>query len=337
MRIQRPIRTVAWAMLAAGLALPAAPVPSGAAVIETIEAVVNAEPITSGELDRFIERIGDDARIPADELRNRRLTELIERTLLLQTARERSITADDAEVDLEVKRGVETITQRLGGREALERHLASIGGTMDDLRAELAEQSRRDILHSKMLSYVTGSISVNEQDIQEFRTKRPDQFARSDTVQIWQILLDLPADADEETVSQKEQLAREIVLQARTGIRSFAELARDFTVGPARDQGGYMGDVSRGVMLSAYDPAFEMRPGEISEPTRISVDGRDYLLIYMVGQRLLPRDYLLQERRAKAYDEHMAELKANSHIRIKTSGVATRGRGGPVDEEIETR
>jgi peptidyl-prolyl cis-trans isomerase D len=58
-------------------------------------------------------------------------------------------------------------------------------------------------------------------------------------------------------------------LQKAKDGQDFAELARQFSEGPSKDQGGYLGTFRREAMVKPFaDKAFSMNAGEISEPVK---------------------------------------------------------------------
>ncbi len=51
--------------------------------------------------------------------------------------------------------------------------------------------------------------------------------------------------------------------------KSFEDLARDFSTCPSGEQGGYLGEFGRGMMVPAFEKvAFGLMPGDISAPVR---------------------------------------------------------------------
>lgn len=111
-------------------------------------------------------------------------------------------------------------------------------------------------------------VSISQEQISQYYYSHSDEFKSEKTVEARHILIKLDENADPKTVAEKKQTAMEIYKMARTG-KDFAELARQYSEGPSREQGGYLGEFKRESMVKPFaDKAFSMKAGEISEPVR---------------------------------------------------------------------
>ncbi len=73
--------------------------------------------------------------------------------------------------------------------------------------------------------------------------------------------------AGEEAAKVQEKI--ENILQKVRGGQDFAELAKQYSEGPSKDKGGYLGSFRRESMVKPFaDKAFSMEAGEISDPVR---------------------------------------------------------------------
>ena len=113
-------------------------------------------------------------------------------------------------------------------------------------------------------------IKPTDEQIAEYYSDHPDEFKTEKTVEARHILFKVDANADPKTVAQKKEKAMEVYKMAKDG-KPFDELAKKYSEGPTREQGGYLGTFSRDKMVQPFaDKAFSMQPGEISEPVRTS-------------------------------------------------------------------
>jgi peptidyl-prolyl cis-trans isomerase D len=73
--------------------------------------------------------------------------------------------------------------------------------------------------------------------------------------------------AGEEAAKAKEKI-EDVLKKAREG-QDFAELAKQYSEGPSKDKGGYLGSFKREAMVKPFaDKAFSMQAGEVSDPVR---------------------------------------------------------------------
>lgn len=112
-------------------------------------------------------------------------------------------------------------------------------------------------------------VKVSPEEVQVYYDRHPDEFKSEKTVEARHILLKLDPDADAKTVAEKEQEAEKIRQMVLKGEQSFAALAKKYSEGPTRDQGGLLGAFKYDAMVKPFaDKAFSMKAGEVSEPVR---------------------------------------------------------------------
>jgi len=113
-----------------------------------------------------------------------------------------------------------------------------------------------------------GKVTVSEDDIQDYYESNPEKFKSPKTVEARHILIKLGPDANAEEVESARQRIETVLEMAKEG-RDFAELAKQYSEGPTKTQGGNLGAFRREAMVKPFaDKAFSMKAGEISEPVR---------------------------------------------------------------------
>jgi peptidyl-prolyl cis-trans isomerase D len=111
-------------------------------------------------------------------------------------------------------------------------------------------------------------VTVSEDDIQDYYESNPEKFKSPKTVEARHILIKLGPDANAEEVESARQRIETVFEMAKEG-QEFAELAKKYSEGPTKTQGGNLGAFRREAMVKPFaDKAFSMKPGEISEPVR---------------------------------------------------------------------
>lgn len=111
-------------------------------------------------------------------------------------------------------------------------------------------------------------VTVAEDEIVDYYDSNIDEFKTEKTVEARHILIKLDPDADEEADNAARAKAEEVAKMAREG-KDFAELAKTYSEGPSKDNGGYLGKFQKSQMVKPFaEKAFSMVPGEISDPVK---------------------------------------------------------------------
>ncbi|MCE2707234.1 MAG: peptidylprolyl isomerase [Bacteroidota bacterium] len=186
--------------------------------------------------------------------------------LMVAKAEIDSVIVTDAEVLLQTNNRFSMVMQQFGGDESM---LAEMyGKTADQLKAELEEVIREQLIVQKMRATITEGITVSPAEVRAFYYSIPKDS--------------LPLFTSEATVGQivrkpktnpqvREQLISQLLKfknEIGTGKATFAELARAYSEDPgSAAQGGDLGFFRRGELAPEYEAtALNLRPGEISEP-----------------------------------------------------------------------
>ncbi|MDD2389301.1 MAG: SurA N-terminal domain-containing protein [Desulfobacterales bacterium] len=111
-------------------------------------------------------------------------------------------------------------------------------------------------------------IQLTSEEIEEYYNSNLSEFETPATVEARHILLKVNENDSDEAVAKAKQKAMDIFKMSREG-KDFAALAKQYSEGPAKKDGGYLGIFKRQDMVKPFsDKAFSMKPGEISEPVR---------------------------------------------------------------------
>ncbi len=111
-------------------------------------------------------------------------------------------------------------------------------------------------------------VKITNEEIQDYYESNTEKFKTQKTIEARHILIKLDQSSNPETVEKKRKTALDILKLAREGI-DFAELAKQYSEGPSKDRGGYLGEFKKNAMVKPFaEKAFQMKAGEISEPVR---------------------------------------------------------------------
>ncbi|HEY3450274.1 MAG TPA: peptidylprolyl isomerase [Myxococcales bacterium] len=263
-------KATTWAAALAA-ALLCAPVLVAAAprMLDRVAAVVNEDMILYSEV---YERAGTEMAALESEgqatpekkklaLRHA-LDEVIADRLLVAEERNAGIEVGDQEVDMAVED-----VRRQNGMDAatFERALASKGQTL----AAFKDKMRKDLAAMKLIGQkVRAKIKISDEDLKGEYAKQSKVDEAEVEVHARHIVIQVAKDASKEAEAEALKRAEALVKRARAG-EDFTELAKKYSEGPSKADGGDVGFFKRGEMVAAFDKvAFTLKPGEISDPVR---------------------------------------------------------------------
>lgn len=151
------------------------------------------------------------------------------------------------------------------------------------------------------------AVTVSEADAKTYYEENAEQFVTGETVNASHILVD------------SEALANEILAKINAGEISFEDAARQYSSCPSKENGGNLGDFSKGQMVAEFDNAvFSMNAGEISSsPVKTqfgyhiiklnSKNESETVPFEQIKDRI--KGLLMQEKKAKAYESKVNQLK----------------------------
>jgi len=112
------------------------------------------------------------------------------------------------------------------------------------------------------------AIAVKDDELQDYYDAHKEEFYTPKTVDARHILVKAGQNADAEAVEKAKTRALDILKKARED-NDFAELAKQYSEGPTKVKGGYLGAFKYEDMVQPFsDKAFSMKAGEISDLVR---------------------------------------------------------------------
>jgi peptidyl-prolyl cis-trans isomerase D len=115
---------------------------------------------------------------------------------------------------------------------------------------------------------VKSEVAISEETIAAYYESHPAEFQTEKRVKARHILFKVEEGADAALDEKKKAKAMEVYEMAAAG-KDFAELAKQYSEGPTKDNGGDLGWFARSRMVKPFaDKAFTMAAGEIGGPVR---------------------------------------------------------------------
>lgn len=284
----------------------------GEAARPSAVAVVNGEPIPAESLALELREARPGEGEAQGELPRRRiLEEMIDRVLLLQEARARSIVVGQDQVE----RAFLRVRAEYPGTH-FDDLLAQERLSQAGLKARLREQLTIERLFE---TEVFAGIEIVDAEIERHYAEHASAFQEPERVRVQQIVV----------------ATREEALQIRDKLRrspqSFAEVARRSSIGPEGKAGGDLGYIGRGSGFpEVFDVCFTMPLNAISDVVPSPYGFHVFRVVDRKGaqKRTLEQaraeiaDELVRERRSVAQERFLEALRKRAKIQIDEKALA---------------
>jgi len=247
--------------LAAGLGAPLR-----AELADGVKAVVNDSVITYSQVEEFTAPAAealrreypetpDTFRLKLNDALTDSLEQLVERQLILRSFDVEGYQLPDTVVD-------QLVQDRMRGKFGDDRvtfikTLQAQGMTVEQFRREVRNQYIVQALRQKNVS---SEIQISPYKIENYYLAHTNDFQMEDEIKLRMIVLNKTAPDDTNTVHR----ATEILSEIKNGA-AFSEMARVYSDGSQKSQGGDWGWVERSVLRKDLAAAaFSLKPGELS-------------------------------------------------------------------------
>jgi len=291
------------------------PRPPQAAPAPRAVATVNGEAIPAEALERELRDVqaGTAGAGSGEELlRHRIVDELVERALLLQQAKARSIVVGQDQVE----RAFLRIRAEYPGTH-FDDLLAQERLSQTELKARLREQL---VLERLFETEVFPQVQVSQEEVERYYADHPKDFEDPEAVHVLQIVVA----SKDEAVQIRDKLKK--------SPQSFAEMARRSSIGPEGKNGGDLGLIGRGSGFpEVFDVCFTLPLNTVSEVTPSPYGFHLFKVVEKRAAQRRPlekaepeiREKLLRDKRARAQAEYVATLRQHAQITLDEKAIAS--------------
>jgi len=309
-------------------------------VVDKIIAKVDNYIVIKSELERAYQDYLTNGGSQSQEAKCQYLAMLVRNKLMLAKAEIDSVVVLDAEVDMNTQNRMDMILAQSG--RTVDELEALYGKTMEQVRLELREQIREQMIVSRMEEELTKGIVVTPSEVKKFFNRIPKDSLPyfSASVEVAQIVKIAKVNEAQENETKGELISiRNRILAGE----DFSKLAKDFSDDPSVIQnGGEMGWSGRGRMVPEYEAmAFKLKPNEISMPFKSPFGIHIMQLIERRGNEYNSRHILISPKPsqkdlddASKYLDSLRFLVINDSIKFQAAAkeysddVVTKGNGG---------
>lgn len=178
---------------------------------------------------------------------------------------------------------------------------------------EQLEQIKSDLLTQTVINKVLSEVTVTDEEVKKYYDENKEEFGEPARVSAKHILVA----SEEEAAKIKDEISNGL---------SFEDAARKYSSCPSKEQGGNLGEFSRGMMVPEFEEAaFNLPIGEVSEPVKtqfgyhlIQVDAKHEAstkAFEEVQQNVL--NELMQKAQQKKYFDFLDELTKKYGVEYK--------------------
>jgi parvulin-like peptidyl-prolyl isomerase len=285
---------------------------AGSKPADVVAAVVNGETISLDELNKrflpvklqYSQSLPPQVEQSLPRLQRELLEKLIDKKLLLQEAKKRGLTVDEAELAEYVSKISSPSPDQKTDQEQ-KKQTAERRDWLQGLKEEL-------LINKLIRQEVEANIVVAEEEAYAYYQAHPEEFQQPERVRVRQIVV--------ETEWEAEDIRKEII---RGG--DFAKLAEAKSLSPDGAKGGDLGYFGRGQMPAEFDEvAFSLKKGEISRVFKSSYGYHIFKLTDKKKASTLSfaeaKEKIIQklksQKRDAALDAWLGSLKKRAHIQI---------------------
>jgi peptidyl-prolyl cis-trans isomerase D len=185
-------------------------------------------------------------------------------------------------------------------------------------------------------------VQISAEDIEIYYLENREKFATPKTVEARHILFKVDAEAPKEAIDAAKAKVEDVLGRVRKG-EDFASMAKQYSEGPSKENGGQLGAFKKEDMVAPFsEKAFSMKQGEVSEPVRtqfgwhlIKVEKVNEASVQSLEDAKKTIQATLTDDQAKtlAYDkaeafyettlegDHIAEVGKEMGLEVKTTGL----------------
>jgi len=330
-------------VLLASLLLVSVAIAARAEIIEQILVKVNGEIFTKSDLEqRQVQALRQKGqaidlksdpnnvqlRKALDDITPQLIVDAVDEMLIVQRGRELGYKLSDEQF----KSVVDNIRKenKIENEEQFQAALKSENMTMVDLRRNL---ERSMIVQRVQQNEVMSKIGVTDDEARAYYQGHMTEFTTSPTVTLREILVSTPTDpkginvgADETALEKLKEIRRRVT----AGGESFEKLAAEISDSPSKANGGLIGPLSVNDIAPDLRKLIEkMKPGEVSEPIRITRGFQLLKLETMTATQVMSLEQareqiserVFTDKRKAEFQKYMQKLRAQAIIEWKNPDI----------------
>ena len=295
-------------------------------------AIVNGSVITSEEFNRELnqvkQRISQQGlKISSEQLegiRNEILDNLINLELLFQESQNNGIKVEKETIDSQII----SLKQKFSNDTEFENFLSKLNLSENTLKLKI----KKGIAIQELIeTQIINKINISDEENKGFYDAHPDLFKQPEQIKASHILIRVKPEADEIYKSVAKEKIKKIKQKLNKG-ENFAALAKEYSEGPSKNNGGDLGYFQRGQMVKPFeDVAFALKTEEVSDIVETQFGYHIIKVEDKKPEKIIPYEdvkddlaqHLKQEKTKQEVNKYIQKLREKSKIErfLQRSGI----------------
>lgn len=289
MRITKKIQ-----ILICAIALPATCLAQDSIVLDKIVAVVGRSIIKLSDIENQHQQMLNEGFMDNSDSRCAILEEMLTQKMLIEQAYEDSLEVTQPEIDKEIDKRIEALTDEIGSIEKLEKFY---GKTSLEIKTEWRSLVKDQLLANKMKQKLLSDVHVSPNEIRKFYNKIPaDSLPMVNPEYEYAIITINPPVTLEQKQALRAKLEeiRERIIKGEKFSKLAALYSDDLS---SAKIGGDLGYVSRADLVTEFAAAaFKLKEGEVSRVVESEYGFHIIELIDRKGEKINCRHILLMPK-----------------------------------------
>ena len=288
--------------------------------VDAVIAVLDNNIILRSELENQVIYLKSSGQKDDGTLKCRTFEELLSNKLLLAKAQLDSLSVTEDQVESELNRRIENFIQYFGSIAKLEENYRK---SMVELKSELKPEIRELLLIEQQKAKITEDVKITPKEVEAYYASIPkDSLPYLPSEVILNHIVVIPSISEKNKQEAKAKLddVRHQILHEKM---KFAEMAKFHSMDGSAQQGGYLGEFTRGKMVPAFEEVvYNLREGEVSEVFETQFGYHVVQLHKRLGETVSASHILIKPYRDKS-DELLAIERLKELTRLVQTDTIT--------------
>ncbi len=288
-------------------------------------AVVNGVNISQGDFDEAMSRVQAQFHrsgkfpSPAElaQIKKGVLDNLIAEELLYQETQRKGIKVDPKTLDEQI----EAMKKRFPSEAEFKSWLSTMNLSESGFRSRL---ERNMAVKALIDNEFSEKIAVSDGEIKAYYDSHLESFKKPEQVKASHILVKVEPQAEKSQKAEARKKLEMIQGKLQKG-EDFGTLAKEYSEGPSKANGGDLGYFSHGRMVKPFDEAaFALKPGEVSEIVETQFGYHLIKVTDKTAATTIPydevkdrlRQYLSQEKLRKEMGPYLEGLRSEAKVEV---------------------